>query len=187
MTQPSEKQLLDWKEVYGTIHSLELEGQMVYFRSLTPWEIQAFQELEKALPEKDWYHAICRKAVLHPENPRFELAGTEFALGNAIMEASLPIDAQGNFQMDEYRQWAQKVSRENAAFALAVAIANHYQSIDLMQLLHTPMEKLMRLAALIEIIIGQNVFTPGTAAADPHGEQLRAAIEAEKRRLRMKQ
>jgi len=182
--QPTEKQLLHWKELYGTIHSMELENQPIYFRSLTPWEIQAFQELEAALPQKDWYHAICRKAVLFPEEFEFQLAGTEYALGNAILDASLPIDEQGNFMIDEYRQWAQKISKENAAFALAVAIANHYPSIDLMKLLNTPMEQLMRLAALVEIIIGQNIFQGTPEGQDPHAQRLRAVIEAEKRRMK---
>jgi hypothetical protein len=183
LTQPNELQLLDWKSKYGAIHIIELEGIAIYYRSLSPIELQSYHDLSEKMPHLDWNECLYRLAVLYPEDPQFELPGSPVALANAIIDASAPVDPEtGNFVMNDVREWANRVSKENGAIALAVIIANNYPSLDLIELLKMPMDYLLQLAALLEIVLGRSLFDKEENNA--HTDQLKAAIEREKRKAR---
>jgi len=184
---PSDTQLLKWKSQFGSIHTIPIEDYTIYYRTLTPNELIAFQELSKALPDREWSEVICELAVLCPSssNLKFELPGSWTALGDSIISSSLPLDPQtGLFQLDDYRKWLEKVSEESAAYSLAIILARTLPGLNLMDLLNQPMERLLQLLVLAEKITGKDIIgnTATTGNSEDPTEALRSAIEEAKRR-----
>ena len=181
---PLDEQLVRFKAKYGTIGLLTIEEVPVYYRTLTPFEITALSELEKSMPEKDWMDTVLKIAVLHPEILDFKLAGSIFVIHNAIMNTSLPVKDDGFFEVEEYRAWAEEVTKSNAALLLAVRITNLYPAMNLLQLLETPMEKLLKLGALVEKITQQDVFGDGTSSDASDSDSLKQQLEQENRKYK---
>ncbi|MGD9697422.1 hypothetical protein [Acinetobacter sp.] len=175
-TTITEAELLQAKAKYGSIGTIEIEKQTYYYRSLTPYELSAIQTLETSLPTKDWAQAIVNIATIFPADPDFELPGSMYTLQDMIMRISVPIMDNGEFNLDEYRAWADEIIKTNAAYALAVAVANQYPAINVLDLLNMPMEKLMQTAALMEKIIGRNLFGGETSSKSDPADALRKAI-----------
>ena len=183
MDQPNDGLLLKAKTLYGSLGVLEIEEQLFYYRSLTPAEILTLKELEESLPENDWAWAIVNMAVIWPTDFTLDLAGSIFVLQNAVLEASLPTDDKGNFRIEDYRGWAKDTVENNASYALAVAVANNYPPANIIDLLNMPMENLLRMAALVEKILDQDIFSPNNtkgAKTDPANELRRAINQSKK-------
>lgn len=183
----STEQLVEWKAKYGSVSVIELEGVRFYYRTLTPKELLSLQELSKALGESDINMAVIRLATLYPDTSsvEFRLAGTENALSQAIHEGSVRINPKsGQFDLDEYRAWAEGIQQSNAPITLAIALSNVHPGIGLLEILDQPMENIYRLAAIVEIITGKRIFDTSETSqqSSPHAKNLRDAIKAERKK-----
>lgn len=181
---PTYEQLLEWKQIYGAISKIEIEDQMFYHRTFTPSEIMAAQELEASMPNGEWMLAMSKKALLHPEEYKLELVGSIPTLYRSILNSSLPVKENGEFDLSEYLEWVKSTEKSNPAMALCIALSAKSPGLNLLQLLQTPMEWLLRMGALIEYITETSLFgtpTPEAQQTDPASQSLRRAIDKGKR------
>jgi hypothetical protein len=184
--QPTDEQIYQWKRLYGAVNVQQLEGITFYFRTLTPSEITAFNELSNSQPDKPWVHELIKRAILFPETYDLNLPGSPVSLQNIIIQTSMPLNENGIVDLDPYEDWITAEVDSNPAIALCFALANRYPALSIFELMDMPTEKLMRVAAVVQKIIGQSIFeVPEGDASQGNPEDLWKQVQAQKRRMKM--
>jgi len=170
--------LLKWKAEFGTIYNVVLEEKELYYRTLTTWEIQSIVELKNSAKAAiDVELATCLMSTLYPEPlPSFEKPGTISTLATAIWDNSVPSERSLEQVVQTARSWADTTTKENFGIALASIMCRVLPSLDFAYLLNLPAAKLIKLAAVVELITdnsfmaGENSSTKNASPVTPgHG------------------
>ena len=161
------------KSKYGNIYCIDIEGCYIYYRTLNAWEIQSFLDLkgdtskEKIEVEK----ALCTFAMLDPQSlPKFKAPGSLSTLAAEIWSKSTPTEEEVSINIDKARMWADQNTKNNYAIMIAVSLCRLLPSIDLISVLELPINKLLRIASLVEVAANVQFLKGEGGAKDGAGK-----------------
>lgn len=157
--------ITQWKARWGIIHittaAHEPNVDTCIYRGLSALEstyLRGLMESNKDDKTKDWDSIIVSIGLLYPTIDKISLPGTINVLSTNILSVSNPTEESLPDLVSNARSWA-KVSIENSySVSLCLAICNLYPSISLIELLNLPLEKLMQLGALVEVVTQKDIF-----------------------------
>jgi len=155
--------ILKWKQLYGSIHILPIEGVAQYYRGLTINEFQALAELEEKLPASSKEELVIYAALLDPQPEdslaAFELVGSPMSLANAILDASVFPEEELSKRAKAAQEWARASIEQSTLYVLALNISQVFPALPLHALMDMTPEILLRYAATVEEVTKQPILT----------------------------
>ena len=146
--------LAQLKSKHGSIYVIDIEGQLIYYRTLTAWEIQSFLELkgDSTKDKLEVERALCSFALVYPSNiPDFKGPGSLSSLATEIWSKSVPTEEAISDVVDNVRAWAVDASTNNYAVMLSISLTRLMPALNLTSLLKLTIAQLLRIAALAEV------------------------------------
>lgn len=195
-----------WKSEYGSIYVIEVEDTIIYYRSLTAWEVQSIFDLHEQNKAKvDIEQAVCVFGILDPlPVPSFDRPGSITMLSEEIWNISVPSEELMNNTISKNRKWVDSNIEKNYSLVVAGVMSRLLPSLDLTRLLDMPTSKLIKLGAIVEKLTGTD-FLGGELtqqkskatklmdgsnisqeAADKTSDMLAQALHEHKRKLKNK-
>ncbi len=157
--------LITWKKKYGSVYAITIENYLIYYRTLTAWELQSVLDLKKSnKTELDIDAAIVSLGVLS-STPSFSRPGSVTSLAQEIWSKSSLTEDSISSTKEVVREWAKEAVTTNFNIALSTLLCKVLPSIDLVNLLSMPTSKLMRIAALVESITDINILDSGSSSS----------------------
>lgn len=187
METPKPEVLQLWKEQYGSVRYISMEGYDIYYRGLTVSEQLAIAELEEKLNKYELADVTINLAVL-TDKPDFKDAGSPITLHTLIMKSSILLEEDYQNLINASREWA-SANNNSLNYALAVSVAALYPGLNLLDLLNMTTDKLFRTISMIEIAMQTPILDNlGQGSADGGSPTLHVSPEElQQRGVRMDQ
>lgn len=151
------KQINEWKSKYGRVLRMALEGQDVYFRTLTCREMQYLKGKEETAIK-----VVPDLVILN--NVKLKAAGSKYRLSEYVLEKSIITDG------DDLQKAAienRLKIRKDFTLSLIKNICSVFVSYTPDQLMDKTTSQLMEIVAMAEAVTGRHIIETGDEPKKP--------------------